>query len=182
MTPCALQQHVHSGLGLSAAAAALAAAKAAASSAGHLQAVVTGTRRFAGKDIQVRLPPTQDRLYLSGRLLAAWWQACRAGRSLVSKALKVGSEPKNTSTCCDGVQMTVSKAEADAEKQARNKAGLDAVLASLQAAKKANVLDKSRSDWTDFKHQQQPGSNLWRHGGAAGDYLRGLLSCHQCQG
>ena len=48
--------------------------------------------------------------------------------------------------------MTVSKAEADAEKQARNKAGLDAVLASLQAAKKANVLDKSRSDWTDFKH------------------------------
>jgi hypothetical protein len=55
------------------------------------------------------------------------------------------------STGCVAPQMTVSKADAEAEKQARNKAGLDAVLASLQAAKKANVLDKSRSDWTDFK-------------------------------
>ena len=49
------------------------------------------------------------------------------------------------------MQMTVSKEEAEAERQRRNKAGMDAVLAGLQAAKKANVLDKSRSDWTDFK-------------------------------
>ena len=42
-----------------------------------------------------------------------------------------------------------AQAEADAAK--RNKAGLDSVLASLQAAKKVNVLDKSRSDWRDFK-------------------------------
>jgi len=46
---------------------------------------------------------------------------------------------------------TVGTAEAEAERQKRNKAGLDAVLASLQAAKKVNVLDKSRSDWTTFK-------------------------------
>lgn len=38
----------------STAAAALAAAKAAASSAGHGQVAVTETRRFAGKDIQVK--------------------------------------------------------------------------------------------------------------------------------
>lgn len=52
-----------------------------------------------------------------------------------------------------GDQMTkaVAATEAEAEKQKRNKAGLDAVLASLQAAKKVNVLDKSRSDWKDFK-------------------------------
>ena len=51
------------------------------------------------------------------------------------------------------MQMTkaVAAADAEAEKQRRNKAGLDAVLASLQAAKKVNVLDKSRSDWKDFK-------------------------------
>ncbi len=46
---------------------------------------------------------------------------------------------------------TVSVAAAEAEKQKRNKAGLDAVLASLQAAKKVNILDKSRSDWSTFK-------------------------------
>ena len=38
----------------STAAAALAAAKAAVSSAGHGQVAVTETRRFAGKDIQVK--------------------------------------------------------------------------------------------------------------------------------
>ena len=55
------------------------------------------------------------------------------------------------------VQVTKQVAAADAAAQAeadaarRNKAGLDSVLASLQAAKKVNVLDKSRSDWRDFK-------------------------------
>lgn len=42
-------------------------------------------------------------------------------------------------------------AQSEAEATRRNKAGLDSVLASLQAAKKVNVLDKSRSDWKDFK-------------------------------
>ena len=45
------------GRGVSAAAAALAAAKAAASATAHGQASVTETRRFAGKDVQVRLVP-----------------------------------------------------------------------------------------------------------------------------
>ena len=55
------------------------------------------------------------------------------------------------------LQVTKQVAAADAAAQAeadaarRNKAGLDSVLASLQAAKKVNVLDKSRSDWRDFK-------------------------------
>ncbi len=51
-------------------------------------------------------------------------------------------------------QVTRSLAEADAaaERAAeRRRAGLDAVLASLQAAKKVNVLDKSRADWSTFK-------------------------------
>ena len=42
-------------------------------------------------------------------------------------------------------------AEVEAEKAKRKQAGLDAVLASLQGAKKVNVLDKSRNDWTTFK-------------------------------
>ena len=55
------------------------------------------------------------------------------------------------------MQVTKQVAAADAAAQAeadaarRNKAGLDSVLASLQAAKRVNVLDKSRSDWRDFK-------------------------------
>ena len=47
---------------------------------------------------------------------------------------------------------TVAEAELEAERAAKRKqAGLDAVLASLQAAKKVNVLDKSRADWSTFK-------------------------------
>lgn len=42
-------------------------------------------------------------------------------------------------------------AQAEAEASRANKAGLDSVLASLQAAKKVNVLDKSRLDWQGFK-------------------------------
>ncbi|KAK9824451.1 hypothetical protein WJX72_010349 [[Myrmecia] bisecta] len=56
------------------------------------------------------------------------------------------------------IQVTkqVAVAESEADKKARKKAGLDAVLASLQQAKKVNVLDKSRHDWTDYKkdHKQ----------------------------
>ncbi|PRW18331.1 craniofacial development 1 [Chlorella sorokiniana] len=43
------------------------------------------------------------------------------------------------------------KAEAEAAAAAKKQAGLDAVLASLQQAKKVTVLDKSRADWKDFK-------------------------------
>ena len=49
------------------------------------------------------------------------------------------------------VSAAESAAQAEAEAKQRNKAGLDSVLASLQAAKKVNVLDKSRSDWREFK-------------------------------
>ena len=46
---------------------------------------------------------------------------------------------------------TVEEAEKHKEREHRNKAGLDAVLASLEGAKKVNVLDKSRDDWGQFK-------------------------------
>lgn len=49
------------------------------------------------------------------------------------------------------VSTAEAAAQAEAEAKQRNKAGLDSVLASLQAAKKVNVLDKSRSDWREFK-------------------------------
>ena len=50
------------------------------------------------------------------------------------------------------VSKTASQEEADKlkEKEAK-KSGIDAVLASLEAAKKVNVLDKSRDDWGQFK-------------------------------
>ena len=43
--------------------------------------------------------------------------------------------------------------EQEAMKQAEKTGGrgLDAVLQSLQAAKKVNVLDKSRQDWSGYK-------------------------------
>jgi hypothetical protein len=70
------------------------------------------------------------------------------------------SGPPETQLCCRNhkfLQVTKSvgaaeaAAQAEAEAKKRNKAGLDSVLASLQAAKKVNVLDKSRSDWKEFK-------------------------------
>ena len=51
----------------------------------------------------------------------------------------------------DGTQ-PVDSASAKAAKQ---KSSLDAVLSSLQATKKANVLDKSRGDWMAFKKSDQ---------------------------
>ncbi len=56
--------------------------------------------------------------------------------------------------------MLAAAAEAEAEKEKRNQAGLDAVLASLQAAKKVNVLDKSRSDWSTFKQSDTQARSL----------------------
>ena len=44
-----------------------------------------------------------------------------------------------------------SQEEADKLKEKEKKSGIDAVLASLEAAKKVNVLDKSRDDWGQFK-------------------------------
>ena len=84
-------------------------------------------------------------------------------RKLVGHGLLVGIQA-GTSGLCPALtihpghlqvtkQVAVADAAAQAEAEAakRNKAGLDSVLASLQAAKKVNVLDKSRSDWRDFK-------------------------------
>ena len=42
-------------------------------------------------------------------------------------------------------------AAAQSAKAAKQKSSLDAVLSSLQATKKANVLDKSRGDWSAFR-------------------------------
>lgn len=69
----------------------------------------------------------------------------------VSSAFHVPQMTKNISA---------AQAHAEAEKQKRNKAGLDAVLASLQAAKKVNVLDKSRSDWDTFKQSDTKARSL----------------------
>lgn len=48
-------------------------------------------------------------------------------------------------------QATQEEAEKLKEKEKEKKSGIDAVLASLEAAKKVNVLDKSRDDWGNFK-------------------------------
>lgn len=70
------------------------------------------------------------------------------------------SGPSETRFCCriytllqvtKSVGAAEAAAQAEAEAKKRNKAGLDSVLASLQAAKRVNVLDKSRSDWKEFK-------------------------------
>lgn len=50
------------------------------------------------------------------------------------------------------VSKTATQEEAEKLKERDSKkSGIDAVLASLQAAKKVNVLDKSRDDWGQFK-------------------------------
>ncbi|KAI3435540.1 hypothetical protein D9Q98_001605 [Chlorella vulgaris] len=64
------------------------------------------------------------------------------------------------------------QAEADAAAAAKKKAGLDAVLASLQQAKKVTVLDKSRSDWKDFKQADDSiEEELEVHKRSGGQYL-----------
>ncbi|KAK9840794.1 hypothetical protein WJX81_005189 [Elliptochloris bilobata] len=73
------------------------------------------------------------------------------------------------------IQMSrsVAEAELEAEKAAKRKqAGLDAVLASLQAAKKVNVLDKSRADWSTFKQANtQVEEELEAYKRSGGQYL-----------
>lgn len=65
-------------------------------------------------------------------------------------------------------------AQAEAEAKKRNKAGLDSVLASLQAAKKVNVLDKSRSDWKDYKTSD---TKVSAEGCLAASMLRLICCC-----
>ena len=55
---------------------------------------------------------------------------------------------KKVEICTDSGSIPSDAASAKAAKQ---KSSLDAVLSSLQATKKANVLDKSRGDWSAFK-------------------------------
>lgn len=55
---------------------------------------------------------------------------------------------------CDQVTTLATSEEAarlEQKERERKKAGLDAVLASLEGTKKVNVLDKSRDDWGTFK-------------------------------
>lgn len=142
----------------SAAAAALAAAKAAASVAGAARVgtvTVTEQRRFAGQTITVSLfggsacegrsPGLQQRHFSALRwpawpppLLASPWPTCLPRAKQVNKEVAKGSKEE------------AAAAEAAAA-AARKQAGLDAVLASLQQAKKVTVLDKSRADWKDYK-------------------------------
>lgn len=64
------------------------------------------------------------------------------------------------------------KAAAEAEAAARKQAGLDAVLASLQQAKKVTVLDKSRADWKDYKKKDETvEEELEMHKRSADQYL-----------
>ncbi|KAI7845227.1 hypothetical protein COHA_001271 [Chlorella ohadii] len=57
----------------------------------------------------------------------------------------------NKEVAKDSKEAQKAAAEAEAAAAAKKQAGLDAVLASLQQAKKVTVLDKSRADWKDFK-------------------------------
>ncbi|EFN58400.1 hypothetical protein CHLNCDRAFT_19583 [Chlorella variabilis] len=93
---------------------------------------------------------------------AAALAAAKAAAS-VAGASRVGTVTVTEQRRFAGQTITVNKevakdskeaqrAEAEAEAAAeKKKAGLDAVLASLQQAKKVTVLDKSRADWKDFK-------------------------------
>lgn len=65
-----------------------------------------------------------------------------------------------------------TKAAAEAESAAKKKAGLDAVLASLEHAKKVTVLDKSRADWGQYKKADETvQEELQTHGRSADQYL-----------
>jgi hypothetical protein len=59
----------------------------------------------------------------------------------------------NREVAKDSREAQRAAAAADTAAAERKRAGLDAVLASLQQAKKVTVLDKSRADWKDFKKQ-----------------------------
>ena len=88
--------------------------------------------------------------------LCLWLRGCRPCTYKLVMTIII------TTVCAPQMTKNVSAAaaEAEAERQKRNKAGLDAVLASLQAAKKVNVLDKSRSDWDTFKQSDTKARTL----------------------
>ncbi len=72
------------------------------------------------------------------------------------------------------VEIQVDKAEAAASsaKAAKQKSSLDAVLSSLQGTKKANVLDKSRGDWSAFKKSDSStNEELTAHANSNNRYL-----------
>jgi hypothetical protein len=113
------------------AAAALAAARAAASVTAGQQfgmVTVTETRRFAGQTITVQ-------------------REVQAGAAPSGGAAPV-SAPGAAPASAPGAPPA---AGGDAAAAAQKKAGLDAVLESLAQAKKVSVLDKTRSDWREFK-------------------------------
>jgi hypothetical protein len=118
-----------------AAAAALAAAKSAASATAGQQygmVTVTETRRFAGQTITVQREVQADSKQAA--------KAAAAAPAAASAAAAAGAGP--SSSAAD---------PAAAAAAAKKKAGLDAVLASLAQTKKVSVLDKTRSDWKEFK-------------------------------
>lgn len=124
------------------AAAALAAAQQAASRTAaqqHGKVAVLETRRFAGKDIQVRRAWSDD-VFPNHR------HACHQNASAVTLgSMLVGA--------CLQVEKSVTKADAEKAEQAKLSGGLDAMLQSLKEPKKVNVLDKSRQDWSGFKKE-----------------------------
>lgn len=67
-----------------------------------------------------------------------------AGQTItINKEVSLGSK--------EALKLKQEGGNGASERDAQKKAGLDAVLASLSQAKKVTVLDKSRSDWKDFK-------------------------------
>lgn len=73
------------------------------------------------------------------------------------------------------VKKTATAEEAEQlerKERERKGAGLDAVLASLESAKKVNVLDKSRDDWGNFKSEDaQISEELEAYKKSGGKYL-----------
>ncbi|GAB4820469.1 hypothetical protein N2152v2_007515 [Parachlorella kessleri] len=134
--------------------AALAAAKNAASvtAAQHYgKVVVTETRRFAGKDIMVK------------REVAAGSKEAQKAAGAAGGGAVPGGEVGG-----EAAAQPQDREAAAAKKQA----GLDAVLASLAQPKKVTVLDKSKSDWKDFKGtNEQLEEELESYKKSAGTYL-----------
>ena len=75
------------------------------------------------------------------------------GEPEVCREVESQDQAKDKSLCIGNLQVGkfASQEEAEKLKEKEKKSGIDAVLASLEAAKKVNVLDKSRDDWGQFK-------------------------------
>lgn len=129
------------------AAAALAAAKSAAALTAGQQygtVTVTETRRFAGQNITIK------REVAAGSKEAAAAAAAPSGGA--APAAAAAAAPPTTTGITPGSSSAPPPSGAPAAAAAAKKqAGLDAVLASLAQTKKVSVLDKTRSDWKEFK-------------------------------